>query len=114
MRLRQSLGSLFHHGYVTARTDIPWRTDIEASIPYRQNKHVLFGLQEGLCAGCKGDFPFKLYEVDHRVPRSRGGADDLDNLQLLCSSGNHITGDRPQEYLVARLAEVGESRTDAL
>ncbi len=106
MRLQQSMGSLFHHGYVTARTDIPRRTDIEAPIPYRQNKHVLFGQQEGLCNGCKGDFPFKLFEVDHRVPRSRGGTDHLDNLQLLCSSCNRIKGDRPQEYLMARLAEI--------
>ena len=29
-RLRDSMGSLFHHGYVTTRTDIPRRTDIEA------------------------------------------------------------------------------------
>ena len=107
MRLQQTMGSLFHHGYVTARTDIPRRTDIEVPIPYRQNKHVLFGQQEGLCNGCKGDFPFKLFEVDHRVPRSRGGTDHLDNLQLLCSSCNRIKGDRPHEYLVGRLAEIG-------
>ena len=106
MRLQQTMGSLFHHGYVTARTDIPPRTDIEAPIPYRQNKHVLFGQQEGLCNGCKGDFPFKLFEVDHLVPRSRGGTDHLPNLQLLCSSCNRIKGDRPQEYLMARLAEI--------
>ena len=106
MRLQQSMGSLFHHSYVTARTDIPRRTDIDAPIPYRQNKHVLFGQQEGLCAGCQGDFPFKLYEVDHVVPRSRGGTDHLANLQLLCSSCNRIKGDRPQEYLMARLAEL--------
>ena len=80
---------------VTHRTDIPHRTDIDAPIPYRQNKHVLFGQQEGLCNGCKGDFPFKLYEVDHRVPRSRGGTDHLDNLQLLCSSCNRIKGRPP-------------------
>ena len=27
VRLQDSMGSLFHHGYVTARTDIPQRTD---------------------------------------------------------------------------------------
>ena len=60
IRLQQTMGGLFHHGYVTARTDIPQRTDIEKPKPYRQNKHVLFGEQEGLCNGCKGDFPFTL------------------------------------------------------
>ena len=33
MRLQQAMGSLFHHRYVTARTDIPRRTDIEAPVP---------------------------------------------------------------------------------
>ena len=33
--------------------------------------------------------------------------DNLDILQLLCSSCNRIKGNRPQEYLVARLAEIG-------
>ena len=106
MRLQQSMGSLFHHGYVTARTDIPRRTDIETPIPYRQNKHVLFGQQEGHCNGCRGDFPFKLFEVDHMVPRSRGGTDHLDNLQLLCSHCNRLKGDRDQAYLMARLKEM--------
>ena len=65
MRLQQAMGSLFHHGFVTARTDIPRRTDIDAPIPYRQNKHVLFGQQEGFAlarrrvAGVFHDFPFK-------------------------------------------------------
>ena len=91
----------------TARTDIPGRTDIEEPIPYRQNKHALFGQQEGLFNGCLGDFPFKLFEVDYRVPRSRGGSDHIENLQLLCSSYNRIKRNRGQEYLVARLVEIG-------
>ena len=106
IRLQQAMGGLFHHGYVTARTDIPQRTDIEKPKPYRQNKHVLFGEQEGLCNGCKGDFPFKLYEVDHLVPKSKGGTDHLGNLQLLCGHCNRIKGDRPQEYLLSQLSLV--------
>ena len=106
MRLQQTMGSLFHHGYVTARTDIPKRTDIETPIPYRQNKHVLFGQQEGRCNGCKTEFPFKLFEVDHVVPRSRGGTDHLENLQLLCSHCNRIKGDRAQAFLMARLKKM--------
>ena len=106
MRLRQAMGSLFHHGYVTARTDIPRRTDIDAPIPYRQNKHVLFGQQEGMCNGCGVMFPFRNFTVDHMVPQSRGGTDHLDNLQLLCGACNSVKGDRPQEHLIARLKEM--------
>ena len=106
MRLQQAMGSLFHHGYVTARTDIPRRTDIDAPIPYRQNKHVLYGQQEGLCNGCEVMFPFRNFTVDHMVPQGRGGTDHLDNLQLLCGACNSVKGDRPQEYLIARLKEM--------
>jgi len=105
MRLRDTLGELYHAGMVTARTDIPQRTDIEAPIPYRLNKHVLFGQQEGLCAGCRTEFPYRAFEVDHVIPQSRGGTDHVDNLQLLCSSCNRIKGNRTMEYLMARLAE---------
>ena len=106
MRLQQTMGSLFHHGYVTARTDIPRRTDIDAPIHYRKNKHVLFGQQEGLCNGCGVMFPFRNFTVDHMVPQSRGGTDHLDNLQLLCGACNSVKGDRPQEHLIARLKEM--------
>ena len=105
MRLREFMGGLFHSRLVTARTDIPRRTDIEAPIPYRKQKHVLFGRQEGKCAGCKIEFLFKIMEVDHMVPRSRGGTDHPENLQLLCPNCNRIKGDREMAYLVARLGE---------
>ena len=106
MRLQQTMGSLFHAGYVTARTDIPRRTDIDAPVPYRQNKHVLYGQQEGLCNGCEVMFPFRNFTVDHVIPQSRGGTDHLDNLQLLCGACNSVKGDRPQEHLIARLKEM--------
>ena len=107
MRLQQTMGELFHNRLVTARTDIPRRTDIDAPVPYRQNKHVLFGQQEGRCNGCRSEFPFRILEVDHVIPRSHGGADHIENLQLLCAHCNRVKGDRSQEYLVARLREMG-------
>ena len=107
VRLKAAMGDLFHDRLVTARTDIPKRTDIDAPKPYRQNRHVLFGQQEGRCNGCGGEFPFRMFEVDHVIPRSRGGTDHIDNLQLLCTHCNRTKGDRPQEYLMARLRETG-------
>ena len=104
IRLKEFMGDLFHSQLVTARTDIPRRTDIEKPINYRRNKHVLFGRQEGRCNGCRMEFPFKMFDVDHVIPRSRGGTDHLDNLQLLCSHCNRLKGNRTQEYLLVRLA----------
>ena len=80
MRLQQSMGDLFHNRLVTARTDIPVRTDIDAPVPYRQNKHVLFGQQEGRCNGCRSEFPFRVLEVDHVIPQRAGGQDNIENL----------------------------------
>ena len=107
MRLQQTMGELFHNRLVTARTDIPRRTDIDAPRPYRQNKHILFGQQEGRCNGCRSAFEFRHLEVDHVIPQSGGGTDHIENLQLLCGHCNRVKGNRPQEYLVARLREMG-------
>ena len=107
LRLRQSMGELFHNRLVTARTDIPRRTDIDVPVPYRQNKHVLFGQQEGRCGGCRSPFEFRHLEVDHVIPQDAGGHDHIDNLQLLCAHCNRVKGNRPQEYLMARLRELG-------
>ena len=106
VRLASEMGSLFHHGFVTTRTDIPARTDVDAPKNYRQNKHVLYGQQEGRCGGCATLFEFRNFEVDHVIPRSKGGTDHLGNLQLLCGHCNRVKGDRDQAYLVARLAEM--------
>ena len=55
-------------------------------VPYRHNKHVLFGQQEGRCNGPRNEFPFRVLEVDHIIPRGGGGQDNIENLQLLCAT----------------------------
>ena len=72
IRLKEALGGLYHHGLVTTRTDIPKRTDIDEPVNYREHKHELFGMQEGLCGGCRSEFPFRSFEIDHIIPRARG------------------------------------------
>ena len=61
---------------------------------YRTHRHRLYGEQEGVCAGCDTHFPFRVMDVDHKLPQSRGGTDHPDNLQLLCSGCNRSKGGR--------------------
>jgi len=88
--------------------DTPFNSnrDYAAPVSYRQNKHVLFGQQKGPCNGCRSDFPLRVLEVDQIIPRGRG-QDHIEHLQLLCAPCNRVEGDRPQEYLVARLEHLG-------
>lgn len=72
----------------------PSRTDTVEVKNYRTHKHELYGEQEGECNGCGTHFPFKIMEVDHILPRSRGGTNVKENLQVLCSHCNRSKGDK--------------------
>ena len=85
------------------RDDTPKRTDMGLLPPYQTHKHTLFGIQEGICAGCKVLFPFRNFTIDHVVPRARGGTDHVDNLQLLCNACNSLKGARTQAEFMAAL-----------
>ena len=79
-------------GGATALTEPPQRTDLGDLPNYRTHRHRLYGVQEGVCVGCDTHFPFRVMDADHILPRSRGGTDHPDNLQLLCSGCNRSKG----------------------
>lgn len=89
------------------RTDIPKRTDVGELPPYKTHRHTLYGKREGNCAGCRIHFPFRNLTVDHIIPKSRGGTDHLDNLQLLCNACNSMKGTIDQAAFVAKLKQQG-------
>ena len=91
-RIVQDRGPLW--GDVNARTDPPRRTDLGTLPNYRTHRHRLYGTQEGICARCDTHFPFRVMDVDHILPKSRGGTDHIDNLQLLYSGCNRSKGNR--------------------
>ena len=70
-------------------------------------KKRLFNTQNGRCAAprCSTQMELRQFEVDHIVPRSKGGLDIEDNLQLLCGWCNRVKGDRDMAYLEERLVE---------
>ena len=70
-------------------------------------KYDLYFEQEGICAGCGRIQSFDIIEVDHIVPRSKGGRDEVGNLQLLCPSCNRIKGDRDMRHLKTELKRRG-------
>ncbi|MCY4290843.1 MAG: DNA methyltransferase [Roseovarius sp.] len=106
LRMQKELG-MFFEGSI--RKDIPQRTDMEHIRRYNhpENKQILYGKQGGHCNGCKEHFQTQHLEIDHIQPRSKGGTDHLDNLQLLCGSCNRIKGNRTQEYLMSVLNDKG-------
>ena len=52
-------------------------------------------------------FPFRNMTVDHVIPQSKSGSDQLDNLQLLCAACNSMKGAQSQEAFIAKMKETG-------
>ncbi len=95
---------LFTHANYIHRTDMPKRTDLVYQEPTgKAVKPHLFKKQEGCCNGCQTNFEIQHFQVDHIIPRAKGGGDYIENFQLLCGNCNQIKGDRPMEYLMTRL-----------
>ena len=84
----------------------PQRTDAGAPQRSKNIKRVLYERQQGRCAGQCGEggkgrvLDLDLFEIDHIVPRSKGGVDFDDNLQLLCPTCNRKKGSRTMSYLL--------------
>ena len=82
---------------------IPKRDDIKLEKPSKPIKDRLFAAQKGLCNGCAKSFDSVNFEIDHIIPKSKGGGDYYENFQLLCGNCNRARGDRPMQVLVAKI-----------
>ena len=118
LRMQKELG-LFYNGEIDDTP--PKRTELDlteddndlfadvAFIPYNhpRNKYFLFGNQNGICNGCGLEFDFPIFDVDHIVPRSKGGSNHISNLQLLCPPCNKSKGTMPMdEFTVKKKANL--------
>ena len=79
-----------------------WREIARADL-YRQ--------QDGLCNGCKYPNPMAYLDVDHIVPRAKGGKDAFGNLQLLCGKCNSKKGTDSMDVFVSKLIKEGVRKT---
>jgi site-specific DNA-methyltransferase (adenine-specific) len=91
-------------------TIVPQRTDITIEEPSQSVKERLYKKQEGKCNGCGNEYLMKDMEIDHIIPKAKGGGDYYENYQLLCGSCNRVKGDRPMEYLRLKI----KTREDAM
>ena len=89
----------------THRTDIPARTDIKIVEQSKQVKEKLYEEQKEKCNACETKFRILDLEIDHIIPKSKGGGDYYENYQLLCANCNRIKGNRPMEYLRMKIAK---------
>lgn len=91
----------------TIRHDTPKRTDIVAVAIDKGTKQTLYQEQDKRCGGCEETFDWiGHFEIDHKTPRSKGGGDNIENLQLLCGWCNRTKGNRDMVYLKARIKEM--------
>ncbi len=88
---------------------IPQRTDIKFEKPSETIRNRLYKKQKGFCAGCGEKFDAVNLEIDHIIPKSKGGGDYYDNLQLLCGNCNRVKGNRPMEYFVMKIKKREEA-----
>ena len=75
--------------------------------PYRTHKNTLYGVQAGKCGGCNTLFDIRNFTIDHKVARSKGGTDHIDNLQLLCGACNSMKGTKTQKEFLVALKQAG-------
>ena len=69
----------------------------------KQMKTWLYFKQKGKCVGkCHNrEIPEDLLELDHIHPKSKGGIDSIENMQLLCGSCNKSKGNKSMEEWMA-------------
>lgn len=85
---------------------------VEDVIDPRKEKGAFARLQQGICSGCQREWPVHALEIDHIIPKSKGGRDQAKNIQLLCSHCNKTKGNRDMKYLRRRLVEKGIIRAE--
>ena len=85
----------------------PVRDDLGKIPHYKTHFDRLYREQSGICPGCNWHRDAHVMTVDHDWPRSKGGGDNIGNLQALCSGCNSAKGTKTLAQLIARNKKKG-------
>ncbi len=81
--------------FLQARGDAPWRhRKMSSGYVSGTRRYEVLKAAKFRCELCGISAEDKALEVDHIIPRSKGGSDDISNLQALCYSCNAMKQDR--------------------
>ena len=80
---------------------IPWPKGLKQELMKRQNN---------TCVYCGHRRTARLFEIDHIFPVVRGGSNDIENLQVICSPCNMRKGIQSDEEFRARYARLVPSK----
>lgn len=102
----------FWRDRVIVRRDLPARTDLGDIPHYRTHFSALYTEQNGVCKLCLEQYDSHVMEMDHIVARSKGGKDNRENLQLLCTRCNKLKGNLSMTQAIAKAKKLGIRKED--
>ena len=71
-----------------------------------QERNLIYNRTEGHCGICGRFIPLEEYTIDHIIPLSKGGTNDLENLQPCCSFCNKAKDDSVGDEFYSRIVRI--------
>lgn len=67
----------------------------------KRRSRLYFIARQTRCAGCKKKLPFEETTIDHIHPKSLGGSNSFDNLQIMCGPCNVAKGNSVGQHVAS-------------
>lgn len=67
---------------------------------------TIYAKYNGCCAICGKPVKFDKLTIDHKTPLSKGGTDEIDNLQLSCWMCNQFKGNMDMQEFSQKVREI--------